>query len=226
MVNDQIRGLVIHSLFDCCLDDHSTCDSGSSIKFDILMLTLVIQTLLYWFVYRMDIEAFGPLNQLIASGCRGSVGDGTCHFDEFVRHISPKFRGSTNIGQDLNPDVDNAVQQLRSRGYKPEVKAHILFPSVFVDDGQPPSLAKIVEEVGDTIKACRSKLGDGKLGQNLYKARYAMDITQEARQADQAAGKIREIKQKIIALGKTFVRDIVTPCSFEVTCITSDCCRI
>jgi hypothetical protein len=63
--------------------------------------TLMIE----WHVYRMEVLRLGNGKTLVAPGCRGTVPDGSCYFDEFCKHIQMKkvWQGRTSAGHDLFP---------------------------------------------------------------------------------------------------------------------------
>jgi hypothetical protein len=145
----------------------------------------------------MSVEAFGVGNTGIANGCKGTVGDGSCYFDEFVKEISPDWSGSTSVGQDLNPPVETTVDDLVANGdYDYVAHQDKLFPKLF-PDARSGTYGDVFQALGDKIKACRIKTGDIKLGTLLVNARYAISMVHDARRAEQAGNLIDEVNKLI-----------------------------
>ena len=165
--------------------------------------------MLYWNTYRMEVLALGPDKTNIAAGCKGSVGDGSCYFDEFVRRISPDWEDSTTIGTELNPDVEATVSKLESSGYDYVTPQDKLFPSIF-DGKTTQPFSKVLQAVGDSIEGCRKTLGGDEIIQQLDKARYSLDMVREVRLADQAKATVAGVNKMIAQQGKTFVSSSAT----------------
>lgn len=148
----------------------------------------------------MSVDAFGVGNTVIANGCRGSVGDSSCYFDEFIREISPQWTGSTSVGTDLDPPVESTVQDLVNNGnYDYIERQDLLFPldpATFPKKRKAP-FGTVFNAVGNRIEAARMKFGDIQLGPLLNKCRYTMSMIHDARRAENAAALIRELNAEI-----------------------------
>ncbi|KAK3708150.1 hypothetical protein LTR37_011654 [Vermiconidia calcicola] len=164
------------------------------------------QTVAYWYAYRMDIQANSQGGNLIAAGCKGTVQDGSCNFNEFLKHISPGSPGTITsiIGTDLDPDVDTAVKALQNSGYNYAADQRLLLPSLF-----PPNETKEEKKIkkpfgeiwkgtGDVINTCRTKLGDVNMGSKLDQVRYCMTMVHLARQSEQAKGVIDRVNKYLL----------------------------
>ncbi len=164
------------------------------------------QTIAIWFAYRMDVETLGVGNTVMAPGCRGTVGDGSCFFDEFLRYITPKWRGSTSVGTNLDPDVETTASDItQNSGYKFNVRQDKLFATKFAK-GVQPNFGAFWAAVGDVIQSSRKTLGDSKVAQALSKARYCFTITHDARRSDMAPHMIKGVNDLISKQGQSFVR--------------------
>ena len=160
-----------------------------------------------WYAYRMDVQAYGHGNTEIARGCKGSLADRSCTFNEFLRRITRKWHGTISISDtDLDPDVENAVQALRNSGYDYTVNQDRFLPSYFGSEFAAP-FSDIWKAMGDVIKACRQKLGDVNMGSKLDKVRYCMTMVHYARQSDQAMSLINAINQSLHEGSLKFVRN-------------------
>jgi hypothetical protein len=53
-------------------------------------------------------------DELTVARCVGSLPDRSCTFDQFMRHIIPDWTGSTNVGNNMSPDLHSTAAQLRS----------------------------------------------------------------------------------------------------------------
>ena len=169
--------------------------------------------MLYWNTYRMEIKTLGIANVVIAAGCKGTVGDGSCYFDEFVKYISPLWKipteqdGTTigtKIGNDLDPDVDKAVQALDTAAYNSVTSADKLYPTVFKSPSGNP-LAPLLQAVGESINSCRLHLSDDKLGQQFKNTQYCSSVIHQARLAEQDTSLVTEVKKFIDKQGTGIV---------------------
>jgi hypothetical protein len=145
-----------------------------------------------WMAYRMDIQAFGARDEMIAPNCFGTVPDGTCYFDEFVEYIQKDNKKitsglPTSIGKYFWPDAVTAAQQiaqLNGGGFIPDTDAHKLFQAgTFTVEN--PQLSVILDMMTNKIQAARIALGDEALSDGLQEARTAITGTHEARIAEQ-----------------------------------------
>ena len=177
----------------------------------------LVQTMLIWYAYRMDIASFGAGSTLIAPGCIGEAPDKSCYFDEFLRYIQrtgPKVRpwtGSTSVGTKLNPDVLTTANELATSGtagsptrYSFTAEPAALFPNKF--ESLSPSYSAVFGAIVDNIQACRKKVNDQGIDDELDGTRRAIVSTLDARQADQAAKVIKDVNQKLFDAGYTWVR--------------------
>ena len=151
----------------------------------------------------MDVQAYGSGGTLIASGCIGSLPDKSCTFDEFLRHISPKWKGSTSVGTSLDPDVTKAATELKSSGYKGDMIQTELFPKAGLSTKQMAPFPTVLQLLGDNINECRKKETDAKLGTLLSKARTCFSMVHAARLADHASELIVGVNNELrVALTK------------------------
>ena len=161
----------------------------------------------------MEIQTFGAGNNIIAAGCKGTVGDGSCYFDEFVRHISPQWTGHTSpeVGTNLDLDVEETTPKLQNVGYNYATHQGLLLPSVFKESSEG-TLNELFEKIGDRINACRSdaiKKGDTtKIAQELERAKECLAGARKARLADEAKAVIAGVKKKVIEMKQAFVRTL------------------
>ncbi|KAL4762039.1 uncharacterized protein BDW70DRAFT_159040 [Aspergillus foveolatus] len=70
------------------------------------------------YAYRMDSQAFGVREDMIAPNCFGTVPDGTCYFDEFIDFLQRDDytldQGkSTSVGKYFWPDAVEAAAELQ-----------------------------------------------------------------------------------------------------------------
>ncbi|KAK3680430.1 hypothetical protein LTR37_021241 [Vermiconidia calcicola] len=161
------------------------------------------QTMAFWYAYRMDIQANSQGGNLIAAGCKGTVQDGSCNFNEFLKHISPVSPGTTTsiIGTDLDPDVESAVKALQNSGYDYDIDQRTFLPSLFDPNETAKEKKKfnkkpfsvIWKGMGDVIKGCRKTLGDVNMGSKLDNVRYCTNMVHYARQSENAAAVIDKV---------------------------------
>ncbi|KAL4812587.1 hypothetical protein BDW67DRAFT_126070 [Aspergillus spinulosporus] len=150
------------------------------------------QVVYMWMAYRMDIQAFGARDEMIAPNCFGTVPDGTCYFDEFLEYIQKDGKTitsglPTSIGKYFWPDAVSAAQEiekLNGGGFVPDTDAHKLFQTGTFTVGNP-QLSAILDMFTDKIQAARIKLGDDALSDGLEEARTAITGVHQARVADQ-----------------------------------------
>ena len=159
-----------------------------------------MQGVLYFLIYRMDVQAFGSGNTAIAADCFGSLPDKSCTFDEFLKYVSPQWQGSTSVGTSLSPDVEMTARELKSSGYQGVTDLIKMFgPNAGLDPNNDRPFAEIVTMLGDDIDACRQEEGDPKLGTLLSKARTCIGMVHKARSADQAAALIKGVNNVLEA---------------------------
>jgi len=162
----------------------------------------------------MNVEAFGAQHTVLAAGCKGTVGDGSCYFDEFLKHIFPAWKGSTTVGTNLSPDVDATAKELAA--LKPPYTGSTvhgkLFPGdkAFQDAKAGPQFPKVMQTLGNNIRNCRVKLGDN---DDFLNCRKATSMVHAGRVADQAHFIIEGVNKIIDAetakLGQSsFVREM------------------
>jgi hypothetical protein len=153
-----------------------------------------------WFAYRMDIQAFGVRDDMIAPGCPGTVPSGGCYLDEFINYLQRDGKKldagqRTSAGNNLLPDaVDMAkeIGTLKSNGvdFVPNMDPKRIFrPGTFTQPTDP-RLSDILNIVADRIEAARAKLGDEYLRDELFEAREAIRGVHEARLANNGQGMI------------------------------------
>lgn len=159
----------------------------------------------------MDVSAHGVgATNGIAIGCRGSNSDGSCQFDELIRHIyktgpnTPPWSGSTDIGDDFFPDPVHAAEELHNSGYKNTYNSGKLFPNIWPTSEQT-TLSALLSAVTDRIQAARQKLGDDFFDRELKSARSAITVATEARLFDMAAYRIPAINEALESRGITWV---------------------
>jgi hypothetical protein len=127
------------------------------------------QVVYLWYAYQLDIKQTTGWTSQFARGCIGTVPGGGCYFDEFARWIAyqspkkgalPKWTGSTQIGTNLAPDVDDAATQLTNAGYKPTTSPYKLLPAQWPDSKTLPDLgfSVIFDPVMDRIATIRAAL--------------------------------------------------------------------
>lgn len=173
------------------------------------------QALMFWYAYRMNVDAFGAQHTVLAAGCKGTVGDGSCYFDEFLKYISPKWTGSTTTGTDLKPAIGKTATELGAGQYDGVTPQRSLFPNDPQMTGNPVKFKVIMTALGDNIKQCRLKLGNNA---DFVECRKSMVLVQTARKIDQASGLIRDlndfITKETAKLGKPkFVSCLQSPLS-------------
>ena len=157
------------------------------------------QTILFFLAYRMDVHVYGSSQTRLAPGCKGSVGDGSCYFDEFVKHVSPKWHDSTSVGTDLEPDVEAASQDLRKTDYNGHIDQEVLFAhEPWASRSQPAPFPPMIEAIGNNIQACRQQAGaDPKVATLLDKSREAIAMVHFGRLADQEDRVIDGVNQML-----------------------------
>ncbi len=147
-----------------------------------------------WYAYRMDIQAFGVRDDMIAPGCHGSVpSDGTCYLDEFINYLQRDGKKldpgqRTTAGKYFWPDAVEMAKQignLQSNGvdFVPNADPEKIFKQgTFTQPN--PRLSDILSLVTNKIQAARVQLGDGDLSDGLFEARESIAGAHEARLAD------------------------------------------
>lgn len=73
-----------------------------------------LERLLFFTVYRLEIDVLHPAQRKMGFQLKGSLKDGTCKFEEFVQQISnikdmPKILDNPN---DLSPDIDRTAVKM------------------------------------------------------------------------------------------------------------------
>ncbi|KAI9371713.1 hypothetical protein BJX61DRAFT_543404 [Aspergillus egyptiacus] len=170
------------------------------------------QLVYMWYAYRMDIQAFGIRDEMIAPNCFGSVPDGSCYFDEFVdyiqrdgKHLDPGQ--STSVGKYFWPDaVDaaNQVSQLTVGGneFIPNSDPKKLFLEGTFTVVNPTN-SDILELFTDRIQAARAKLGDAELADGLAESRTAMTGAHQARLHENVDGMIEVVNDYLADHGSS-----------------------
>ena len=174
-----------------------------------------------WYAYSMDLKAFGHdstgTSGSIAAGCPGTMSDGSCYFDEFLKYIqhvgmnSRRWTGKTSVGSWTDPDVFDTARELSSSTYKNTHDASILFPNLFGFDDPNPGFSKLYDAVTDRIQACRQRVGDGALRFELDAIGQAMFLIHDVRVADQAKTCIAGINAELTARGVSWVSTFLSP---------------
>ncbi|KAL5045985.1 hypothetical protein BDW71DRAFT_183146 [Aspergillus fruticulosus] len=122
------------------------------------------QTVLYFYAYRMERDVFGD-NPRIATGCAGTNPAGGCSFDEFVKYIQlpgkkiKPWTGSTDIGNNVTPEINHAVDQLRVSGYQDVTAVGKLLPMNFPPKGNTPKMSKILDALTEALENIKTELG-------------------------------------------------------------------
>jgi len=175
----------------------------------------------------MDLKAFGHDSAGnsggIAAGCPGTVSDGSCYFDEFLKHIqhvgknSRRWTGKTSVGSWTDPDVFDTARELSGSTYKNTPDASKLFPNLFGSHDPMPGFGKVYDAVTDRIQACRQRVGDGALRLELDAVREAMFVIHDVRVADQAKTCIAGINAELTARGVSWVSTFLSPSATKNT---------
>jgi hypothetical protein len=176
-----------------------------------------LQSVYIWYAYRMDISAHGVgAAGGIAVGCRGSNPDGSCTFDELMKHIhkvkdgAPVWSKNTDIGDELFPDPKHAADQLDKHGYNNAWDFGKLFPNIPAQRNQQPSMSKVFGAVTDRIQAARQTvarqgLGNDHFVRELTSAQLMLTCATEARLSEQAKSRISEINKELKSRGIAWV---------------------
>lgn len=160
----------------------------------------------------MDISAYGVGATGIATACRGSIRDGSCTFDELMKHIhgsTPIWEGKTDIEDNLSPDPMHAADQLRNGGYNNVWKHKNLLPQMEITKNKSPSLREVFGLITDRIQAARQTLGDDRFVTELRSVRLLMTCIAEARLFEQASSRIDAINEELKTRGVTWVCRLV-----------------
>jgi len=141
---------------------------------------------MFFYAYRMNVAAFGAEHIKLAQGCKGTVGDGTCYLDEFLKHITPDWTGSTTVGTNLSPDIYTTAGELSAglTPYEGLIDQHALFPSGPAFDNTPGSRAQlgtVLNALADNLDDCRRQIGDTEDFQNC---RRSTEMAHVARSQD------------------------------------------
>lgn len=141
------------------------------------------QSVFFYYAYRIDCMTLPGAN-FIGSGCPGSGPGGVCKFDEFVKWIQDDghpWTGHTSIGDNLDPDVWEASNELRASGCQNKYDAHKLFPALY-PPGSVPSYEALMEEMVHSFQSDRRLWTDAaKLRSQLKNIRKAFGLVYEAR---------------------------------------------
>jgi hypothetical protein len=142
----------------------------------------------------MDTLASGDAN-LIGKGCPGTGPKGVCYFDEFVKWIQKEdysWDGSTDVGKDLDPDVNHAADQLYKSDCQNQYDSHKLLPQKF-----PPEKYVGYKTVLDQITTRVENILDGKVPPSLQtqfeKLRGALGLVAEARTGDMTHYLVKDV---------------------------------
>ncbi|KAF2157186.1 hypothetical protein K461DRAFT_289528 [Myriangium duriaei CBS 260.36] len=164
------------------------------------------QALLFWYCYRMDIDAFGVRDGMFAPNCFGSMSDETCKFSELLNYLQrdgQKLASGSTLSFDGQqwPDVATAnaeINKLKLTGNRPFVQnidpSKLALPgaSTLPTNGNP-RLSDILDMVTDKIQAARSKLGDAALGDGIKGMQNAITGVHEARRLENASDMINSL---------------------------------
>ncbi|KAL3477789.1 hypothetical protein BJX99DRAFT_225733 [Aspergillus californicus] len=154
------------------------------------------QAVYMWYAYRMDIQAYGARNEMIAPNCFGTVPDGTCYFDEFIDYLQRDGKKldagqATSIGKYFWPDAVTAAEELKKltidgAEFVPNQDPKKIFlKGTFTVDN--PRNSDILGLVTDKIQEARVGLGDEVLSEGVAESRVAMTAAHEARIAENSA---------------------------------------
>lgn len=171
-----------------------------------------------WYGYSMEILAFGHdstgSSGAIAAGCKGTVIDGSCYLDEFLKHIQKVGANSAawtgmipGVGPNMFPDVFDTAAELSSSTYSNNHDAQKLFPHAGLSHS--PAFSAVYQLVTDRIQLCRQQLGDGELRQELNGIRQAMIMVHDTRVADHAKTCIDGVNDMLDQKGIKWVSQLV-----------------
>ncbi|KAL4739556.1 hypothetical protein BDV11DRAFT_169970 [Aspergillus similis] len=162
-----------------------------------------------WYAYRMDIQAFGVRDDMIAPNCFGTVPDGTCYFDEFIDFLQrDKYKldpgKSTSVGKYFWPDAVEAAAELQKltvagKEYVPNADPnHIFLPGTFTTTN--PRNDDILGLITKRFQAARAKLGDEALAEGVEESRVAMTAAHQARLSENSA--------ELVEVVNDYLRDV------------------
>lgn len=156
----------------------------------------------------MEVQLFGPTKTTIGPGCKGTVGDGSCYFDEFVKHISPTWKGSTTIGTNLEPDAQTIATALQqSKGAMPYNYVTDLRQLLSgVNPTEKATFSLVWTGLGDAINTCRNNAAFPKVALQWANVKQSMGMVHDARWSDQAAAMINNVNEELADLKAGFVR--------------------
>lgn len=125
------------------------------------------------------------------------------------------WTGLTDVGNDSTPDVAETAPKLQNNQYLQFTDNSKLLP-VF-QSGQQTSFSDVFGEVVDVIEAGNKQTISISVDitRDLEQARTAMQGTIEGRQAEQAAGLIRDVNLELSYQGATWVRTILANYNFS-----------
>ncbi|KAH8883324.1 hypothetical protein GQ53DRAFT_882936 [Thozetella sp. PMI_491] len=145
--------------------------------------------------------------KLHISGCAGTMPDGSCTFDEFVKKVqyvnmnrnpknpdaySPPWDGKSSVGTNTQPDPDAVVKEMESLKVKMQADVSKLIPSKgWGTKGVPnPSFRDMMSEMVNTVQDARTALGsDDKVKVELDKMDQVIDTVRNYRRKENAAGR-------------------------------------
>ncbi|KAJ5638945.1 uncharacterized protein N7484_006807 [Penicillium longicatenatum] len=164
------------------------------------------QTMYMWYAYRMDIEAFGARPEMIAPNCFGSVPDGTCYLDEFIKHLQrdghelPEGQDTT-AGKYFYPDAVDMADEIGklqvsdgkggTKDFIPNQDPEKILPGAFTEPN--PRIADVMSKITDKMQAARRHLGDDAVKDGLAEARNAIQGAHEGRLAENGQEFIDEV---------------------------------
>ena len=154
-------------------------------------------TVFWWYAYRLGVDSYGVSDNPIATGCPGSAADGSCYFDEFVNYIDKAgLTGTTGIGTNLDPAVNDAVAGLTSAGYRNTLDGPLLLPQdIKVAPGTSAPLKKILQEITPYISHARQTAKDADtLSARLTKMQDCMLQAIQARKIEQASNIVEALE--------------------------------
>lgn len=147
----------------------------------------------------MDVIVNGPGKTEIVPDLKGSGPGGTFYFDEFIKYtqlVSPRnkksaWTGSTSVGTNLNPDIEETAQELADTGFKKGFKPSLIYPSRWQGNANP-NFDTFLGALTDRVQALRAAKPDA-IGLQLDRLRESLKPMVDLRWGEQMAGFLRDI---------------------------------
>lgn len=185
-----------------------------------------------WYLYRMDIIAYGPSQLATAPDCAnvivpkdkktGKPVRSTCNFDELLKYIQfvskskpkRKWTGKTTVGDNPSPDPVKTANELATGGtdiengsrYDCRFLASKVFPDVFnAEQGVDISFSKWTNTLREYVALCRQQVGDDKLVNELANMKASAIGAHETRLAKTAKIQIAFLNNDLKAKGCEWV---------------------